>query len=207
MPISPKSFRQTERKRENEQYRGTKQQRGYGGEWERISRLFRAQHPVCQVCENRVADDIDHILPFRSLTDPLRTSWNNLQALCRRCHHAKTRAGRAIVNITWVCGPSGSGKSTYVDTHKGNNDLVYDMDRVGEVLVATQGRGTQRDTDVLQMLIGIRDDIISRIRRGMIARRSWVIMVDDDQARLRAIAGDILIVMDSSYNAQNVPIS
>jgi len=90
MPTSPKSFRQKERKREKEQFRGSKQQRGYGGEWERISRLKRAECPVCQVCHDAVAVDVDHIEPFDGVDDPKRTDWRNLMSVCRLCHRAKT---------------------------------------------------------------------------------------------------------------------
>ena len=86
MPIAPKRFDK------REQIRGTKQQRGYGGEWERISRLKRSINPVCEYCNDNPADDVDHIEPFRSLDDPLRTEWTNLKSTCRQCHQAKTMA-------------------------------------------------------------------------------------------------------------------
>ena len=91
MPKSPAVFRSTERAKEREQYRGTKQQRGYGGEWERISRLKRAQCPVCEVCGDAAADDVDHVIPFNGVGDPLRTEWQNLMSICRACHNKKTR--------------------------------------------------------------------------------------------------------------------
>ena len=85
MPTAPRKHNQRER------LRGTKTERGYGGEWSRISRLYRAQHSVCEICNDAVADDVDHIIPFRSVTDPRRTDWANLQAVCRPCHIEKTR--------------------------------------------------------------------------------------------------------------------
>lgn len=94
MPSSPKTFRQQERKRQKEQYRGTKQSRGYGGEWERISLAYRAANPVCEMCHNAVSVDVDHIQPFDGVNDPNRTDWQNLQALCRACHNGKTHGGR-----------------------------------------------------------------------------------------------------------------
>jgi 5-methylcytosine-specific restriction endonuclease McrA len=90
MPIAPKTVRSTERKREREQFRGSKQSRGYGGEWERISKIKRAECPVCEVCHDAVAVDVDHVIPFDGLDDPLRTDWNNLRSICRRCHNDKT---------------------------------------------------------------------------------------------------------------------
>jgi 5-methylcytosine-specific restriction endonuclease McrA len=92
MPTTPKTFRskQATLKRWN----GTKQQRGYGGEWERISKLYRQSHPVCEICNAAPAIDTDHIRPFRGVSDPLRTDWSNLQAVCRPCHARKTRRQR-----------------------------------------------------------------------------------------------------------------
>lgn len=94
MPTAPRTFRSAERRKEREQYRGTKQDRGYGGEWERISRLKRAECPVCEVCHNAVAVDVDHIIPFNGSDDPKRTEWQNLQSICRACHNDKTHGGR-----------------------------------------------------------------------------------------------------------------
>lgn len=94
MPKSPQVFRQRERKRIVERMRGSKQARGYGGEWERISRMKRQESPVCEVCKAAAAEDVDHIIPFCSLTDPMRTAWNNLQSICRACHNAKTHGQR-----------------------------------------------------------------------------------------------------------------
>ena len=94
MPTAPKTFRQAERRKEREAVRGTKQQRGYGGEWERISVMYRAEHPVCEMCHDAVAVDVDHVRPFNGINDPLRTMWSNLQALCRACHNGKTRRQR-----------------------------------------------------------------------------------------------------------------
>lgn len=90
MPKSPPVFRQRERKREKEELRGTKQERGYGGEWERISKIYRQAHPVCELCRDAVAVDVDHKIPFQSVDDSLRTAWSNLQSVCRKCHNEKT---------------------------------------------------------------------------------------------------------------------
>ena len=93
MPSSPKTFRSSERKKEREDFRGSKQSRGYGGEWERISRMKRQQSPLCEVCNDTTADDVDHIVPFNGVDDPKRTEWQNLQSICRRCHNGKTHGG------------------------------------------------------------------------------------------------------------------
>jgi len=90
MPLSPNTFRSAQRAKDKEQFRGSKQSRGYGGEWERISLLKRQANPVCEVCHNATADDVDHIVPFNSVNDPKRTEWKNLQSICRACHNQKT---------------------------------------------------------------------------------------------------------------------
>lgn len=90
MPSSPKTFRSEHRAKEREQFRDSKQSRGYGGEWERISLMKRRECPVCEVCNDAPADDVDHIIPFDGLNDPKRTEWQNLQSICRRCHNGKT---------------------------------------------------------------------------------------------------------------------
>lgn len=86
MPKAPQSFG-GQRRRE---YRGTKQQRGYGGEWEQISLLKRQINPVCEYCNNALADDVDHVEPFDGPKDPRRTAWSNLKSACRPCHRKKT---------------------------------------------------------------------------------------------------------------------
>ncbi len=88
MPTTPKTFQP---RRPRIDRRGTKQERGYGGEWERISRMIRAEHPVCQICNAAPSVHTDHIIPFDGVNDPLRTDHNNLQAVCLECHQAKTQ--------------------------------------------------------------------------------------------------------------------
>lgn len=90
MPKAPKVFRQKERRREREESRGNCVQRGYDWEWMKISKLYRQSHAVCEICNDAVAVDVDHIIPFRGVGDPLRTDWHNLQAVCRSCHRRKT---------------------------------------------------------------------------------------------------------------------
>lgn len=90
MPNAPKTFRSTERRKEREELRGSSVERGYDARWNRISKMYRAQHPVCEHCNDAASDDVDHIVPFKGINDPLRTDMNNLQALCRSCHVRKT---------------------------------------------------------------------------------------------------------------------
>jgi 5-methylcytosine-specific restriction endonuclease McrA len=90
MPSAPKSFRIEERKKEREEIRGNCVERGYDWHWMKISRMVRQQYPVCQVCNDAASEDVDHIIPFKSVDDPLRTQISNCRAICRKCHNAKT---------------------------------------------------------------------------------------------------------------------
>ena len=63
-------------------------QRGYDAKWQRYRRWFLAQHPLCAVC-NHIATVVDHITPHRGDKEVFWDS-NNHQALCKRCHDAKT---------------------------------------------------------------------------------------------------------------------
>lgn len=74
--------------------RGTRQERGYGAEWERTRKRILSR--ACGLCECeecrrlgrvRVAREVDHIVPkAQGGTD----EDNNLQAISRECHKAKT---------------------------------------------------------------------------------------------------------------------
>ena len=68
-------------------------ERGYGRAWQKESRRFLLEHPLCVRCasEGRYvkATVVDHIVPHRG--DPVlfwdRSNW---QALCKPCHDKKS---------------------------------------------------------------------------------------------------------------------
>ena len=70
--------------------------RGYGGRWQRASKLFLAEHPLCVTCEARglvvAASQVDHIQRHGG-DDALFWNEENWQALCHRCHSRKTARG------------------------------------------------------------------------------------------------------------------
>ncbi|WP_020201879.1 HNH endonuclease [Cupriavidus sp. WS] len=74
--------------------RGTRHQRGYDAEWERIrARILKRARGLCECAECRaldrvrVAKEVDHIVPkAQGGTD----DDDNLQAINRDCHKAKT---------------------------------------------------------------------------------------------------------------------
>ncbi len=125
-------------------------QRGYTWEWEKASKAFLAEHPLCRPCEERghvtAAAEVDHIVPHRGDWELFwdRTNW---QPICPDCHIAKSKAEQSstgglasediihpsglepsVVPLTIVCGPPASGKSTYVRERAGPCDLVIDLD-------------------------------------------------------------------------------
>ena len=71
--------------------RGTSRQRGYTTEWSKLSKWYRQQHPLCEMCLKRdllvAAECVDHIVPkAQGGTD----DESNLQSLCWSCHSRKT---------------------------------------------------------------------------------------------------------------------
>lgn len=63
--------------------------RGYGAAWRKARRAYLDAHPLCVQCQ-RKATDVDHIIPHRG-DRTLFWDRDNWQALCHRCHSAKTR--------------------------------------------------------------------------------------------------------------------
>ena len=87
--------------RENRQVRdrthGSRTQRGYDEHWQRLRAWFirQPENVLCHLCEAegfvKLAREVDHIVPFRNVRDPLRLDANNLQSLCVRHHREKHR--------------------------------------------------------------------------------------------------------------------
>ena len=77
--------------------RGTSTERGYGAAWRRVRKqVMRRDHWLCQPCKRegraKPATECDHIKPkSRGGTD----DDDNLQAICRECHAAKTESEAA----------------------------------------------------------------------------------------------------------------
>ncbi|MCE5267221.1 MAG: HNH endonuclease [Planctomycetaceae bacterium] len=82
---------------EYDRSRANAQQRGYNSVWQRKSKVYLREHPLCAECQRRgrvtVATCVDHIVPHRG---DRRLFWDeaNWQGLCAPCHSIKTRAGR-----------------------------------------------------------------------------------------------------------------
>lgn len=64
----------------------------YGSGWDKLrAQVMRRDQWLCQSCRIRSATDCDHITPKAQGGDD---SMDNLQALCRACHKAKTLSER-----------------------------------------------------------------------------------------------------------------
>jgi 5-methylcytosine-specific restriction endonuclease McrA len=76
------------------EHRPTARQRGYDRRWEKASKLFLGDNPLCVECQKqgvvKAADCVDHIVPHKG---DYERFWNdeNWQALCVSCHARKTR--------------------------------------------------------------------------------------------------------------------
>ena len=84
--------REESRQRYRKQYdkkRGSSYARGYGSDWQRLSKYVRANEPMCRLCKMNLADCVDHIIPLSKGGE--RMDMDNLQPLCNKCHAAKTR--------------------------------------------------------------------------------------------------------------------
>ena len=60
--------------------------------WRKVRKGFLNKNPLCVICDRnghtQAAEVVDHILPIRLGGNKL--SYNNLQALCHRCHNIKS---------------------------------------------------------------------------------------------------------------------
>lgn len=71
---------------------GTRQERGYGADWQRIRKSVIARDcALCQPCmrQGRVTpfEEVDHIIP---ISQGGENSVENAECICRACHNRKT---------------------------------------------------------------------------------------------------------------------
>lgn len=89
---------------QQEQRRGTRQQRGYDAVWLRLRTLILQRDPMCRIriaCADRsitqqTSTQVDHIVPLR-VAPHLRLVPSNLQGCCGPCNTAK----RDVDAATW----------------------------------------------------------------------------------------------------------
>lgn len=83
-PVAPSA-------RQYDDRRGSSTQRGYGYAWQQFRLRYLRAHPLCVMRCGRPATDVDHKLPRAQGGSD---DEGNLQALCSRCHKAKTARER-----------------------------------------------------------------------------------------------------------------
>jgi 5-methylcytosine-specific restriction enzyme A len=73
----------------------TTTERGYGGDWKRLSERYRKEHPLCVRCAERglaiAADEVHHVVSIDE-APWLRLEPSNLMSLCVSCHRAEDAA-------------------------------------------------------------------------------------------------------------------
>ena len=61
------------------------------GKWVRMSKILRAEKPICEVCNNDTTDVVDHWWEIRyPLADDYALDPSNLICCCHSCHNKKT---------------------------------------------------------------------------------------------------------------------
>jgi len=84
-------------------------------------------------------------------------------------------------NITVVDGSPGCGKSHYVTSHKGERDLVFDMDLICEALLGNDGGARKDHKPVIGIGVKIRDLVYKEIQEGSGGwERCWIITAERD---------------------------
>jgi 5-methylcytosine-specific restriction endonuclease McrA len=72
-------------------------ERGYGYDWDQLSKRYRANNPFCQECLKHgrytLTRDVHHVVPID--VDPSRRlDVSNLLAVCRPCHQQLDKSNR-----------------------------------------------------------------------------------------------------------------
>lgn len=69
--------------------------------WTRVSKAFRASHPLCAICASRgvikAAQVTDHVTPWPVCGVEGFFDEGNLQALCEACNNEKGQSDKAII--------------------------------------------------------------------------------------------------------------
>jgi hypothetical protein len=65
-------------------------QRGYDRDWRALRLDVLRAEPLCRLCRTAPATEVDHIVAFHGLHDPLRLSRSNCRPVCKPCHRSRT---------------------------------------------------------------------------------------------------------------------
>lgn len=115
MPNKPKA-RQTEPPPKPWRHKAKAAERGYGWDWAEFSRRYRAEQPLCELCQANglvePAASVHHIDKIEDAPER-RLDRANLIALCRDCHkladrnHETNQRCRAIAEAREAAPPPG----------------------------------------------------------------------------------------------------
>ncbi|HEA3208362.1 TPA: HNH endonuclease [Aeromonas dhakensis] len=60
--------------------------------WQRLSKSVRSEYPICQVCNQKISDVVDHHYEIRYPDgEYYKLDARNLTAMCHQCHNNKTQ--------------------------------------------------------------------------------------------------------------------
>ena len=80
-------------KRQANRRRGAPATRGYGVEWQALSRRARRMQPWCSTCGATEDLTVDHLVPLAETGTAVRPTLADIQVLCRSCNSSKGAAG------------------------------------------------------------------------------------------------------------------
>ncbi|MCX4686775.1 HNH endonuclease [Kitasatospora purpeofusca] len=170
--------------------------------WPLLRDWVFSEEPLCAAGCGAPATVVDHIRPHRG-DEALAFDRDNLQAMCKSCHDAKTAretgfagSGRppTAAEVVLVCGPPCSGKSTYVDQHRAPGDLVVDWDTLAQALGSPHPWDHPRP--LTPFVAEARDAVLARLGRRHDVARAWVIATAPRaQDRRRLAPGAHLVLL------------
>ena len=70
-----------------------------GSRYRKQRKILLEENPICNVCDDEPAIELDHIIPLEQGGDPWDSE--NLQSICKTCHEVKTarEQGKRIVRV------------------------------------------------------------------------------------------------------------
>ena len=73
----------------------------HSARWTRLSRAFRIEHPLCDLCKEKgiikPATCVDHIIPWPVCGEQGFFDRMNLQPLCDECNHEKGQHDKKLI--------------------------------------------------------------------------------------------------------------